>query len=267
MEVQSYQNINKSNDIKYKNIFSRFDNILSYIILICRKKLNNNCKKSENQIKKRKINLNDRNKITLIKFLIFILFFQIKSDILLNLFDFQNSKITLKINGSGIHTILGNFTNINFKNINNLKEVYINEIEQDKIEYKYDFNQTENLVELIWDDNITNCENMFRKCSYITEIDLSYFNTSQVTNMNSMFSDCSSLTLLYFSIFNTSQVTTMNSMFSGCSSLTSLDLSYFNTSQVTNMNSMFSYCSSLTSLDLSYFKTPQLRNLNKNVHH
>ena len=61
MEVQSYQNINKSNDIKYKNIFSRFDNILSYIILICRKKLNNNCKKSENQIKKRKINLNDRN--------------------------------------------------------------------------------------------------------------------------------------------------------------------------------------------------------------
>ena len=161
MEVQSYQNINKSNDIKYKNIFSRFDNILSYIILICRKKLNNNCKKSENQIKKRKINLNDRNKITLIKFLIFILFFQIKSDILLNLFDFQNSKITLKINGSGIHTILGNTTNINFKNINNLNKVYINEIEQDKIEYKYDFNQTENLVELIWDDNITNCEYLF----------------------------------------------------------------------------------------------------------
>ena len=66
----------------------------------------------------------------------------------------KNSKITLKIKGIGINTILGNETNVNFKSINYLNEVYINGNRQDKIEYKYDFNETNNFIELIWDDNI-----------------------------------------------------------------------------------------------------------------
>ena len=132
-----------------------------------------------------------------------------------------------------------------FQNIKYLNNVYINGNKQDTIEYKYNFNQTNNFVELIWDDNINSSECMFRKCSNITEINLSNFNTSQVKSMSYMFSRCPSLISLDLSNFNTSQVTNMRSMFYNCSSLTSLNLSNFNTSQVTHMNNMFYYCSNL----------------------
>ena len=55
-----------------------------------------------------------------------------------------------------------------------------------------------------------------------------------------MFSKCSSLTSLYLSNFNTNNVIYMNSMFSYCSSLTSLNLSNFNTNNVIYLNHMFS---------------------------
>ena len=136
------------------------------MILIDKKQLNNNYKIKESQIKKRKININDNNAI-IINYIIIILikfiyiFCQIKSKKLLDLFHYQNSKITLKIKGIGIYTILGNVTNGNFKSINYLNEVYINGNRQDKIEYKYNCNQTNNFIELIWDDNINDCENKF----------------------------------------------------------------------------------------------------------
>ena len=50
-----------------------------------------------------------------------------------------------------------------------------------------------------------------------------------------MFNKCSSLTSLNLSNFNTNNVTNMDSMFNKCSSLTSLNLSNFNTNNVTNM--------------------------------
>ena len=114
------------------------------------------------------------------------------------------------------------------------------------------------MVELIWDDNINNCENMFKECSKITEIYISNFDTSQIIKIGYMFCNCSSLTSIDLSNFNASQVTDMNHMFSGCSSLTSLDISNFNTSQVIDMYNMFSGCSALTSLDLSNFNTSQV---------
>ena len=80
--------------------------------------------------------------------------------------------------------------------------------------------ETDNYIELIWFDLINSSAFMFYKCSNITEIDLSNFNTSQVILMNSMFSYCSSLTSLNFSNFNTSKVTYMQGMFNNCSSLT-----------------------------------------------
>ena len=190
-------------------------------------------------------------KITLIKSIIINIFCR---NIILNLFYFRNSKITLKIIGIGESKILRNDTPYNFKGFNYLKEVFINEKKQNTIDYKYYLNETVNFVELIWDDNINNCQNMFLECSNITEIDLSNFNTSQVTNMNSMFFGCSSLTSLILSNFNTSQVTNMNSMFFRCSLLTSLNLSNFNTSQVINMDYMFYGCSSLEYINLINFK-------------
>ena len=197
--------------------------------------------------------------VLIIKFLLII---NLYTKIYTNIIKFNFSKISLKIKGTGEIAILGNITDIlyeiNFQGISYLKRVYINGIEQDKIEYKYNFNQTINLVELIWDDNLNNCDNMFLGCQEIIEINLSSFNTSNVTSINQMFFDCTSLTSLDLSNFDTSQVTEMFGMFYSCSSLTSLDLSYFDTSQVIDMGYMFSYCSSLTSLNLSNFNTSKI---------
>ena len=106
-----------------------------------------------------------------------------------------------------------------------------------------------------------NLSSMFFRCSSLTSLDLSGFNTTNVNKMNHLFYGCSSLTSLDLSNFNTSKVTNMGSMFNGCSSLTSLDLSNFNTSKVTNMGNMFNDCSSLTSLDLSNWNTSNVTDM------
>ena len=197
----------------------------------------------------------------LIQFIIISILYQIKSNINFDLFHYQVSKITLKIKGIGDSYILGNETNYTFTGFKNLKEVYINGLKQNTIDYLYYFNQSDNLVELIWDDDINSCVFMFRKCSNITEIDLSNFNTSLVTAMNSMFAFCSSLISLDLSNIDTNHVIKMFSMFYGCISLTSLNLSNFDTSKVKNMQNLFYNCSSLTSLDLSNFKTTIVKNM------
>lgn len=92
--------------------------------------------------------------------------------------------------------------------------------------------------------------------SYLTKIDLSGWDTSNVTDMGEMFSGCTALKNIDVSRFNTSKVTSMGSMFKDCSSLTSLDVSSFNTSKVNSYYSfsyMFNGCSSLKALDLSNF--------------
>ena len=95
---------------------------------------------------------------------------------------FQDSKITLKVKGIGENVIL----NSNYQNKNYLKEVFINGEKKNIVTYKYQFNQTENFVELIWNDYINNTENMFKDCTSITEINLSNFNTSYIISMESM---------------------------------------------------------------------------------
>ena len=97
--------------------------------------------------------------------------------------------------------------------------------------------------------------------SYLTKIDLSGWDTSNVTNMSFMFQNCNSITSLDVSGFNTSKVTYMGSMFNGCSLLTSLDVSNFDTSNVTDMGNMFKGCSLLTTLDLSNFNTSKVSNM------
>ena len=205
----------------------------------------------EEKIKKGKIKINitkniikGRNKIiinyiiiNLIKLIIIDIFSQIKSYLLSDTFYFQHlSKVTLKIKGKEENAILGKNEGPNSCNIvDELKDVYINGDKQDIKTYKYYFNQTDNLVELIFNDNINSCKYMFLGCSNITEIDLSNFKTLHVTNMNNMFSDCLSLTSINLTNIDTSNVVNMVSMFNGCKSLTSLDLFNFNTEKVTNM--------------------------------
>ena len=195
------------------------------------------------------------NYIIMIKLLILIYFLLIKcKGEIITMLEYKNSKIRLKIRGKGYKYIFS--TNLLSKYYP--KEIYINWNKQYLINSSYYFNEIDNFIELIWDNNINNCINIFRQCEDITEIDLSNFDTSEVTDMSSMFYGCSSLKSLELSSFDTSNVANMRGMLYNCSSLSSLNLSNFNTSHVTNMLHMFYGCSSLSSINLFNFNIPNL---------
>ena len=220
----------------------------------------------ENPLKRRKKFIKNKNNlisiyitVALIILRAIIIFSLIKCNILIDLFHFQyESSIKLKIKGIGYGAILGTDEDNEFSGLDYLEEVHINGNKKDIVESEYYFNQEYNLVELIWDDNINDCQNMFAKCKEIIEIDLSNFKTSHVTNMYNMFRDCYSLTSLNLSNLDTSHVEVMHWIFYGCSSLTSLDLSNFDTTSVANTDYMFSNCDKLKFINLNNFKETNL---------
>ena len=169
------------------------------------------------------------------------------------------SYIILKIKGIGYRKVL-NGNQGDFPSSSYPDEVYINGNKQDIISYRYDFNQTYNDVKFIWNTNVPDPGYMFAGCSYITEVDLSHFDTSQATNFRYIFTDCISITSINLSNIDTSNAIEMYDMFRNCSSLTSLDLSSFDTSNVVNMQNFFADCISLSSLDLSSFNTAKVNN-------
>ena len=175
-----------------------------------------------------------------------------------NFFDLHYSIITLRVKGIGYKTIFGHEDKVHtFKTQLYPDLLYINgnPINKNEQTHSYDFNQTDNFVEMIWNNTINSCRNMFRGGSDITEIDFTYFDSSEISDMAFMFMYCSSLTLLNISNFDTSKVTDFGYTFYDCSSLTSIDLSHFDTSQAKYMGFMFQHCISLLSLNLSTFKT------------
>ena len=60
---------------------------------------------------------------------------------------------------------------------------------------------------------------MFNRCSGLTSLNLSIFNTNLVTNMDSMFKGCTNLKILDISGFDISQITTGNEMFNNLENL------------------------------------------------
>ena len=86
--------------------------------------------------------------------------------------------------------------------------------------YFYKFNKKGKYIILYnLKKNITKTNYMYRECSSLTNINLTYFNTHDITDMNSMLSGCSSLKILNLSNFNTNNVINMSGMFFECSSL------------------------------------------------
>ena len=116
-------------------------------------------------------------------------------------------------------------------------------------------------IEYIFKNSIINISYMFSRCKFLTNLDLTNFNTKKVTNMEYMFENCKSLKNINLSIYNTNNVTNMRGMFSGCESLTNLNLSNFDTKNVNTMYRMFDGCKSLISLDLSNFNTNNVTNM------
>ena len=187
-QFQIIYNINTASDIQNKtNNKSNVNNIIKnnylvinyYLIiimiiiifdllLISIKRILNEQKIIKDKIKIKKQS-NDSNINIIISNINFIVVFIIKLLIILNLVNqikckdiiLKDSKIFLKVKGIGENTIFGNITDRNFKGINHLRYVYINEKQENSIEYTYYFNQTDNLVELIFDYDLDDCAYMF----------------------------------------------------------------------------------------------------------
>ena len=97
---------------------------------------------------------------------------------------------------------------------------------------------------------IVGAEKMFYNCQFLTSLDVSSFDTSNVTTMSYMFYNCSRLTSIDVSNWDTSNVTTMSYMFYSCSKLKEFDLSMFNLNNCDNIMYMFGGCASLLKLRL-----------------
>ena len=103
---------------------------------------------------------------------------------------------------------------------------------------------------------------MFAKCTKLTNLDVSKFNTENVTDMYGMFAECSNLINLDVSKFNTQNVTNMSYMFYGCEKLKSINFGEnFNTQNVTTMKGMFAECINLINLDVSNFNTEKVTDM------
>ena len=168
----------------------------------------------------------------------------------------QESKIIikLKVNQEGPLQILNNI------NITLPDEIYIDNEIKGKNVNNINIDNIESEIKLVWFNKFNTCYSMFANISYITEIDFSEFDSSDVTNMQYMFYNCTSLKSLNLSNLNTSNVISMSYMFAYCISLTSLNVSSFDTSKVQSMQAMFGACHSLESLDLSNFNTESNQN-------
>ena len=165
--------------------------------------------KNKGNIKSKILNHLRLNALIIIIIIISNIFLQVLPAIKSYLICSNVNKINLKIKGTGPKFILGpDFNNSYYPNM-----VYINGNITNIVNYSYYFDQIDNYVELIWDLKINYCKYIFFKCSDITEIDLTEFDSSDITNMDYMFTDCISLTKINFTNFDTSNVIEMYDMF------------------------------------------------------
>lgn len=107
--------------------------------------------------------------------------------------------------------------------------------------------------------NVTNMGRLFYK-NWIKKLDLSSFDTRKVIYMNAMFMEAYSVEEINLSSFDTSNTWFMGNMFQNTHALKKLDLHNFNTQTVTHMQYMF-YNSGVPNLDLSNFDTSKVKDM------
>ena len=107
----------------------------------------------------------------------------------------------------------------------------------------------------------TNMRGMFYYLTNIKKLDLSNLDTSNVTDMSKMFYFVVGVSDLDLRTFDTRNVTNMSNMFNGCWSITKLNVNSFNTEKVEDMHSMFESCSKLIDVDLKNFNTGKVKDI------
>ena len=121
-------------------------------------------------------------KILFLYLIFFLNIIQISLSLKINNIVLLNSSwIIIKINQAGEHNIISEY----FRQ--RPDEIYINDMNQSLIQSHYNLSESINVIKLVWNNELDDCENMFSQCSNITEMDLSNFDTSQVTSMDRMF--------------------------------------------------------------------------------
>ena len=166
------------------------------------------------------------------------------------------SIITIKINSSGRQKILFDGGSCDRNELYDPPdEIIINNARQYTIQTQYDFETTNNVIQLKWNQKRENWGCLFKYCRKINEIDFSQFDFSQNIHGNKMLFGCSSVTSLNINDFGKVKLIDAGSFFRQMSSLTSLNLSNFDMSGVTDIGWMFQGCTSLTSLDLTCLQT------------
>ena len=158
------------------------------------------------------------------------------------------------------------------KNDQPFPKVYINDTEKtseimNKTNiYSYKCSSEGNIIiRLVWDTKLTNMESMFGFVfgqDYITFIDFTNFDSSEVISMECLFCNGNGIKHISFNNFNTSKVTNFKQMFLYCTQLVSLNLSSFDTRNVVTMDSMFDECRSLTYLNINNFNTSKVIDMN-----
>lgn len=119
---------------------------------------------------------------------------------------------------------------------------------------------------IICESNVTSLLNAYASggsTMYMTSIDCTGLNTTNVTTTQNMFWGCSFLTDLNLGNPTFSNVTTMANMFNSCSRLTTIDLSSVNPTSSVNCYRMFNGCTSLTKIDMRSFDFTLISNFNQ----
>ena len=143
------------------------------------------------------------------------------------------SEINLTIIGNGPQQILNEAYDLEPDN------VIVNGENRNDCKKSCELTENINNITLIFNADITTCENMFYGLKNIEKIDLSNFHTEQVTSMKYMFNGCEKLIKIDFGNIETSRVKNMEGLFSSCYALTSIDLSKFDTTNLENTQEMF----------------------------
>jgi len=97
---------------------------------------------------------------------------------------------------------------------------------------------------------------MFSHCEkFVSQLDLSNFNTKNVTNMSGIFYDCINLKELNLTNFDTRNVVNMSYMFYDCKRLENLYISTFKTKNLIYAEGIFHGCQkNLIDSNVSIFK-------------
>ena len=151
-----------------------------------------------------------------------------------------------------------------FEGINkNDVELYIDNNKQNFRKYFTPENKGIYQITLKFNINMTDCRDMFSRCTNIINIDLSSFNTKNVTDMSRMFSQCEELESINLTNFDTKNVLYMDEMFFFCKKLEELDLFSFNTEKVKSIKSIFNRCENLEFISNLYFNLQNISSLEK----